>query len=519
MSPVNGVQQPESVRTPDAFSEGGLRAPPGLSPLRKLWWWIDFLILVKLARLRFIGVLVAIGAVIAYWDTLHAYYDKWTRIAPEHAAAAADVEWWCPMHPTIVRDAPDKCPICGMPLSKRKKGDHADEEPLPPGVVSRVQLTPYRVALAGIQTAEIGYQPLAREITTVGTVEFDERKLARIAVRLTGKTRIDKLYASVTGQSVAKGDPLALVYNPDLVTTLQNLRDARQGGNRDLERIARERLRLWGIEEDQIKEALTEGGDATHLVIHSPISGHVIRKYQVEGDYVEEGSRLYDVADLSTVWIEAQVYEDEIGLLRERTPVSATTRAFPNREFTGMLAFLQPHLDANTRTLQVRFNMDNGGHELRPGAYATVTLKVPAVTLGEVSASRIENWRDRTVAELTAQHSFDAGRDIRRRRAGVVAPGGHGARRRRTGACAGRARTGGDRHRQPQDRLPRGRAGRLRWRGGAARPPLRRILPRGPGPTAGRPGGDIRLLPHRRGDAPDGRGRFDLLRRQWRAAG
>jgi Cu(I)/Ag(I) efflux system membrane fusion protein len=400
MSEINGLQQPAITHTTDAFSEGGLRAPPGLSPLRKLWWWFDFLILVKLARLRFIGVLVAIGAVIAYWDTLHAYYDKWTRHAPEQAAAAADVEWWCPMHPTIVRDAPDKCPICGMPLSKRKKGEHASEEPLPPGVVSRVQLTPYRVALAGIQTAEIGYQPLAREITTVGTVEFDERKLARIPVRLPGKSRLDKLYVSVTGQSVAKGDPLALVYNPDLVTTMTNLRNARQNGNKDLEDNARDRLRLWGIEEDQIKDVLHSEGDTTHLIIRSPISGHVIRKYQVEGEYVEEGGRLYDVADLSTVWIEAQVYEDEIGLLREGTPVSATTRAFPNREFSGTLAFLQPHLDAGTRTLRVRFNIDNAGHDLRPGAYATVTLKVPAMTLGTVSTSRAENWRDRTAADL-----------------------------------------------------------------------------------------------------------------------
>jgi Cu(I)/Ag(I) efflux system membrane fusion protein len=402
MPEVNGPQQQTTARTADAFSEGGLRAPAHYGPLRKLWWWFDFLILVKLARLRFIAVLVAVGAVIAYWDTLHAYYDKWTRPAPEHAAAGSDVEWWCPMHPTIVRDAPDKCPICGMPLSRRKKGDHADEEPLPPGVVSRVQLTPYRVALAGIQTAEVGYQPLAREITTVGTVEFDERKLARIAVRLAGKSRLEKLYVSVTGQSVAKGDPLALVYNPDLVTTLQNLRDARQNGNKDLERIARERLRLWGIEEEQVKEALADGGDGTHLVIRSPISGHVIRKYQVEGDYVEEGSRLYDLADLSTVWIEAQVYEDDVGLLREGTPVSATTRAFPNREFSGTLAFLQPHLDASTRTLRVRFNIDNAGHDLRPGAYATVTLKVPVAALGAITNSRAEDWRDQTAADLVA---------------------------------------------------------------------------------------------------------------------
>jgi Cu(I)/Ag(I) efflux system membrane fusion protein len=374
---VGDPSQP-AVSPPDPLSEGGLRAPPGLSPLRKLWWWFDFLVLVKLARLRFVGVLVAVGAVIAYWDNLHAYYDRWVRPVPEKAAAAADAEWWCPMHPTIIRDGPDNCPICGMPLSRRHKGDHS-QEALPPGVVSRVQLTPYRVALAGIQTAEIGYQSLAREITTVGTVEFDERKLARIAVRLPGRSRVEKLYVSVTGQAVRKGDPLARVYNPDLVVTVQNLRDARRGGNRELERAARERLRLWGVEDDQVKDLLADDGDAARLVIRAPIGGHVIRKYQVEGEYVEEGGRLYDVADLATVWVEAQVYEDDIALLREGMPVRATTRAFPNREFAGTVAFLHPHLDATTRTLRVRFDIDNAGHDLRPGGYATVTLKVPAL--------------------------------------------------------------------------------------------------------------------------------------------
>src|SRR5262245_51669928 len=106
-----------------ALSEGGLHAPPEYGPLRKLWWWFDFLILVKLARLRFIGILAAIGLVIVYWDTLAAYYDKWTRPAHVEQAAESDVEYFCPMHPTVIRDNPkEKCPICFMPLSKRKKG-------------------------------------------------------------------------------------------------------------------------------------------------------------------------------------------------------------------------------------------------------------------------------------------------------------------------------------------------------------------------------------------------------------
>lgn len=149
--------------------------PPGLGFWGKVWFWLRFWLFVKTARLRFIAVLAAVAATIAYWETLNAYYEKWTRPDSGQAAAAADTEFWCPMHPPIVREKPDKCPICGMPLSKRKKGEGSQEEPLPPGVVSRVQLTPYRVALAGIQTAEVDYRPLAKEIQAVGFVEFDER--------------------------------------------------------------------------------------------------------------------------------------------------------------------------------------------------------------------------------------------------------------------------------------------------------------------------------------------------------
>jgi Cu(I)/Ag(I) efflux system membrane fusion protein len=392
-----------SENGPPRADEGGLHAPPGLSPLGKFWWWFHFAVLVKLARLRFIAVLVAIGLVIARWDWLSAHYDKWTRpLFGQEAAVSADTEYWCPMHPTVVRDHPDKCPICAMPLSKRKKGDKADDEALPPGVVGRIQLSPYKVAVAGVETAEVGYRPLTREITTVGFVEFDERKLARISARATGKSRIDKLYVNVTGQTVGQGEPLAELYSPSLVVTVQNLLDARQAANRDLERMARERLQLWGIDDGQIDMVLRTGKPITHVTIRAPIHGHVIKKYQVKGEYVEEGTRLYDVADLSTVWIEAQVYEDDLAFLQQGMTVRATTRAFPNRTFRGKLDFIHPHLDASTRTLRVRYTIENRRHDLRPGMYATVRLETPTPQLTLFTNHRRREWAARAAADLAA---------------------------------------------------------------------------------------------------------------------
>jgi multidrug efflux pump subunit AcrA (membrane-fusion protein) len=385
---VHRVQ--EAGRGEDRFSEGGLRAPAHYSTLRKMWWWFDFLILVKLARLRFLAVLTAIGLLIVYWDTLVAYYEKWTRpLSGTEQVAESDTEYFCPMHPQVVTTNPkEKCPICFMNLSKRKKGEAGQQETLPAGVVTRLQFSPYKVAAAGIRTWEAKYEPLAKSLETVGSVEFDERKLARIAARLTGKSRIDKLYANVTGDPVKKGDPLALLYNPDLVVTVQNLLEARRGGNRDLERLARERLQLWGIEPDQIESVLNRQDGATRLVIRSPISGYVTRKYQVEGEYVEEGARLYDVADLSTVWIEAQVYEEDVAFLQVGLPVSARVKAYPDKSFPGKVAFRNPHLDTATRTLRVRFDLDNPDGKLSPGMYATVRIDVPAAEMGKRFPSR-----------------------------------------------------------------------------------------------------------------------------------
>jgi Cu(I)/Ag(I) efflux system membrane fusion protein len=406
IQPPRGPFGDGAPTSPAPGNEGGLRAPPGLGPWGRFWWWLKFWLFVKTARLRFIAILVAVGLVIVKWDVLAAYYEHWTRPAGGQQAAHSDTEFWCPMHPTIIRDHADKCPICGMPLSQRKKGEAGGGEALPPGVTTRVQLTPYRVALAGIQTWEVGYRRLEKEIRTIGFVEFDERKLARITARVAGKSRIDKLYANVTGQHVHEGDPLAELYSPELVVTVQNLLDARASRQPPLERMARDRLRLWGIGEDQIKAIVKTGKPVTHVTIRSPISGHVLKKYQVEGEYVEEGARLYDVADLSTVWIEAQVYEDQMAFLKKGQTVRATTKALPGREFPGTVDFIHPHLDAGSRTLRVRFELPNPRHELRPGMWATVNLGVPATQLDLFAAARAEDWRNAVLADGLRQALF-----------------------------------------------------------------------------------------------------------------
>lgn len=384
--------------TPPPQDEGGLRAPPGLGFWGKAWWWFDFLILVKLARLRFIGILVVIGIVITQWDTLVAYYEKWTRPANSAATAKSDTEYFCPMHPTVIRDNPnEKCPVCFMPLSKRKKGTKGEAEALPPGTVNRVQLSPYRIVLAGVQTTEATAIPLTKEINAVGFVEFNERGLKTVSARAKG--RLDELLVNETGHIVAAGDILASLYSPDLNVTVQNLLDAKRRNSSELASSARQRLELLGISNDQIDEIVQSGKANSHLRIRSPISGHVIKKYVREGQYVEEGSPLYEIADLSSIWIQAQIYQDDMVFLpveqlhnpqagdAEPLPVIATTQAFPGEEFRGNLAFVYPHVDQQSRTVTVRFELQNPGHKLRPGMTATISLQISPVKVPVLQAA------------------------------------------------------------------------------------------------------------------------------------
>ncbi len=336
--------------------------------------------LVILKRVRFIAVLAGVGMFIGYWDTVMNYWEKWTQ--PSGVAVReleAGREFYCPMDPQVVRstyerngDVP-KCPICGMPLSVRKKGKKAV---LPEGITARVQLSPERIQLAGIKTVAVDYRPVAKQTKTVGYVAFDETRLSRIVSRVDGY--VEKLYVNETFTVVRKGDPLAEIYSPELYSTARELVLAtRDGGVPDLAAAARNKLLLLGVSQQEIDGIVASGQPSPRLVIRSPQEGYVVDKKIVVGASVEAKMTLFEVAELSTVWIEADVYEKDIPFLQVGQKVEATVEACPHRVFTGRLALVHPQLETSTRTNRIRLKLDNPQHELRPGMFATVRINTP----------------------------------------------------------------------------------------------------------------------------------------------
>jgi Cu(I)/Ag(I) efflux system membrane fusion protein len=381
----------ELSRAASSVEPESLTDNPASTANRPPSWWQKFRMVAKVVelRLRFITLMVATGLVFAYWDTIWNYYDKWSRPAGEPIAAAADVEYYCPMHPSVVRDDPGNCPICGMPLSKRKKGQ---KEELPEGVTARVQLSPFRVAQAGIRTAEITYEPLVETVTAVGFVTFDERRLSRISSKTKGLARVEKLFVNFTGKVVEQGQPLAELYSPELYQATRELLMAQSvanvrgdvqsattqtllGNSDNLVALARDKLALWGITPDQIDEILAKGKADYRLKVLAPISGVVVRKNIVEGSYVGEGEPMFEIADLGHVWVQAKIYEDQLDRVRMGQEVEASGESFPGEVFKGTVAFIDPVVDPATRTVNVRYDLPNPDGRLRPGMYLTVTLK------------------------------------------------------------------------------------------------------------------------------------------------
>jgi Cu(I)/Ag(I) efflux system membrane fusion protein len=333
------------------------------------------------------AIVVAIAVLALFHDPLFLWFTG-SKDAPKRGAAqghasdgagaatahaegdpAAIAHYTCPMHPSVRQSGPGQCPICGMDLTPVTKGDLAS------GIVTVDEVRRQRI---GVKIDEVRRAPLTLAVRAVGIVKYDETKLVDVSLKVGGWIR--GLKVDTTGQPVKKGDVLFHLYSPELLAAQQEYLVALRTRNGDtadpLVRAARQRLRLWDIPDAQI-DALTRRGEATEtLAIRAPATGYVIEKGVVEGAAVERGMRLYRIAALDRVWIEAQIYESELPHVKVGQKVDITLPFVPDKKFEGHISYVYPYLQSGTRTGQVRIELPNPGGELKPEMYADVSFEL-----------------------------------------------------------------------------------------------------------------------------------------------
>jgi len=293
--------------------------------------------------------------------------------------------WQDPMHPAYKSDKPGKAPDCGMDLVPVYADGGASQGELPAGTV---QISSQKQQLVGVQYGEVEQRSLTRTVRAVGRLTYNETRITHIHTKFEGW--INKVYVDFTGQLIRKGQPLYTVYSPELVSTQQEyliakrahkyLSDApyaevSEGANSLLD-SARERLKLWDISDAQIAELDKTGKVQRDLTMYSPVDGFVLDRKAFENIRVTPDSDLYTVADLSTVWVNAEIYEYEVPYVKLGQQATVSLSYFPGENFHGKISYVYPQLDTTTRTLKVRIELPNPQFKLKPDMYADVQLNI-----------------------------------------------------------------------------------------------------------------------------------------------
>jgi Cu(I)/Ag(I) efflux system membrane fusion protein len=310
--------------------------------------------------------------------------------ASTSTTAAGEVDHYtCSMHPSVKQQGPGKCPICGMdliPVSKEQQEQ---------GVV---MIDDARRQLIGVRTGTVTEGPLRQSFRAVGQVAYDESKLVDVNLKVQGW--ITKLFVSQTGQRVVRGQPLFSLYSPELYNAQQDFLLANRGASSgagpatsnprtDLGRAARQRLHLLGLSDAQIANIEKSGAPMENITISSPAGGFVIEKNVVEGAAVDPGMRLFRIAALNRVWVEADVYEGDLAHVRTGQSATVTLDYFPGRSYEAKVAYVYPYLDPKNRTGRVRVELANEELDLRPGMYASVELAADARSKLQVPAAAV----------------------------------------------------------------------------------------------------------------------------------
>ncbi len=300
--------------------------------------------------------------------------------------------------PVAAADQGKTMPGMNMPAQQSQQlaavqpGQQADSAEQEQEEAPTVEIPPEKQQLIGVKTVVAGIKPLQKIIRTVGMVQYDERRLATVNTKFEGW--IEKLHVDYTGRYVRKGEPLAEIYSPELLATQQEFIDLLQwdkknkavkndavgsmlaNDSRAIVEGARQRLRLMDISEEQINRIEQTGKPVRSLTIYSPVSGYVVQKMAFQGMRTMPGEKLFDIADLSTVWILSDIFEYELPLIKTGEKALISLSYFPGREFSSTIDYVYPTIAGDTRSAKVRFTVPNPGNKLKPQMYTDVEVKI-----------------------------------------------------------------------------------------------------------------------------------------------
>lgn len=312
------------------------------------------------------------------------------RHEPAETAVASPTAslYTCPMHPQVVSRTPGTCPICHMDLVLRTQGAATATSGPPAADRATVQLSPEQSQYLGVQTAAAVRRLFARELRTVGTVVADETRVSHVHTKLTGY--VEHLHALFVGQTVRKGQPLLSIYSPGLLATQEEflraraaaerfanstLPEVRRGGAELLE-AARRRLELLDVPASFIADLERDGRPIRTLTLPAPASGVIIMKQVFDGQQIEPGLDLLTIADLSKVWVEAALHENDVPVVRLGQQAAVRSPYDASLDLRGRVVFIDPQVALDTRTLRVRSHFANPGLRLKPGMFVDVTLEI-----------------------------------------------------------------------------------------------------------------------------------------------
>ncbi|MDA1260164.1 MAG: efflux RND transporter periplasmic adaptor subunit, partial [Planctomycetota bacterium] len=340
-----------------------------------------------------LALLLLFGAGFTGWAIrgggVHDHEAETAQAAPNEAAVEV---WTCSMHPQIRSPQPGKCPICGMDLIPVPQGDSRTTDP------RTLPLSASAAALADVRTLVVERRALDLDLRMVGKIAYDETRLSDLTAWMPG--RLDRLFVDSTGVPVREGEHMAEIYSPKLFAAQEELLQAARSVERlaqspleDLRRTSvatleavRSKLRLLGLTDAQIEGVLERGSPQVRLTLYAPAGGIVIEKLAQEGGWVNEGSVLFRIADIHTLWLELDAYESDLSWLRSGQEVRFSVAAYPGETFIGRISLIHPMLRQPSRTVRVRVVVSNEDLRLKPGMFASAHISVGLGTNAQSSA-------------------------------------------------------------------------------------------------------------------------------------